>query len=286
MDNKIQVKNTLPPVTLDPSVIESLVINGDLSRLNQAQKVMFYNYRCQQADLDPAAKPFDLLKLNGKEVLYANASATQQLCANRKLSTQITHREKLDDIYVVSARCTGSDGRISENQGAVSIAGLRGDALANAILKATTKAIRRVVLAHCGLGILDETETETIPTAQKVSLNIEQPASTAPSIANLPEDDFTLEEPSIDDSPYKIWVPNLEEPYELCPDMEAYKQAMFELCDKIINNTKLTNEEKDAKLISLRARNDEQITGLPATERIQFIAKFAAIRTANETKKQ
>ena len=35
MDNKIQVKNTLPPVTLDPSVIESLVINGDLSRLNQ-----------------------------------------------------------------------------------------------------------------------------------------------------------------------------------------------------------------------------------------------------------
>ena len=140
------------------------------------------------------------------------------------------------------------------NQGAVSIAGLRGDALANAILKATTKAIRRVVLAHCGLGILDETETETIPTAQKVSLNIEQPASTAPSIANLPEDDFTLEEPSIDDSPYKIWVPNLEEPYELCPDMEAYKQAMFELCDKIINNTKLTNEEKDAKLISLRAR--------------------------------
>lgn len=279
MDNKIQVKNTLPPVALDPSVIESLVINGDLSKLNQQQKVMFYNYRCQQADLDPAAKPFDLLRLNGKEVLYANASATQQLCSNRKLSTQITHREKLDDIYVVSARCTGADGRISENQGAVSISGLKGDALANAILKATTKAIRRVVLAHCGLGMLDETETETIPNAQKVQ--IQEPVS----IADLKDDDLVVDT-SFEDAPYRIWVPNLDEPYELCPDLASFKQAMFDLCDKIINNTKLTLEEKDAKLHALHTRNSEQVAGLPATERIQFIAKFATIRSANETKKQ
>jgi hypothetical protein len=93
---------------LDPAVIESIVIKGDLSqRLKPAQKVAYYNYRCQQAGLDPAAKPFDLLKLNGKEVLYANAQCTQQLCAIHKLSTQVTHREKMDDIYLVSVELQG-----------------------------------------------------------------------------------------------------------------------------------------------------------------------------------
>jgi recombination DNA repair RAD52 pathway protein len=56
--------------------------------------------------------------------------------------------KKMDDIYLVSVRVTGADGRLSENQGAVAIAHLKGDALANAVLKATTKAIRRAVLSH------------------------------------------------------------------------------------------------------------------------------------------
>jgi hypothetical protein len=133
---------------LDPAVIESIVIKGDLSGLNQTQKVAYYNFRCQQAGLDPAAKPFDLLTLNGKQVLYANASCTQQLCAIHKLSTQVVHRERMDDIYIVSVRVTGADGRVSENQGAVAIGHLKADALANAVLKATTKAIRRAVLSH------------------------------------------------------------------------------------------------------------------------------------------
>ena len=88
-------------VTLDPEVITSLVINGDLKGLNNEQRIAYYNYRCQQAGLDPAAKPFDLLTLNGKQILYANASCTQQLCQTRKLSVQITGREKVDDIYEI-----------------------------------------------------------------------------------------------------------------------------------------------------------------------------------------
>jgi hypothetical protein len=159
-----------PRQVLDPQIQESIVLRGDLSGLNEAQKKEYYLFRCKQVGLDPAAKPFDLLKLNGKEILYANAGATQQLCAIHKLSTQITHRERIDDIYVVSVRVTAADGRVSENQGAVSVGNARGDALANAILKSTTKAIRRAVLAHCGLGMMDETEVETIPGARTVPL--------------------------------------------------------------------------------------------------------------------
>jgi hypothetical protein len=174
---------------LDPAVIESIVIKGDLSGLNQTQKVAYYNFRCQQAGLDPAAKPFDLLTLNGKQVLYANASCTQQLCAIHKLSTQVVHRERMDDIYIVSVRVTGADGRVSENQGAVAIGHLKADALANAVLKATTKAIRRAVLSHCGLGMLDETEVETIPEPewnQWFKFQQKPPRHLAKSLQSLP----------------------------------------------------------------------------------------------------
>ena len=106
---------------IDPQIIESIVTKGDLSGLNQVQKVQYYNYRCKQIGLDPSAKPFDLLNLSGKQVLYANAGATQQLCNIHRLSTQITGKERVDDIYIVSVRVTGADGRVSENQGAVSI---------------------------------------------------------------------------------------------------------------------------------------------------------------------
>jgi len=42
-------------VKLDENIIASLVTTGDLSRLTAAEKVSYYNYRCSQAGLDPAA---------------------------------------------------------------------------------------------------------------------------------------------------------------------------------------------------------------------------------------
>jgi hypothetical protein len=122
-------------------------------------------------------------------VLYANASCTQQLCAIHKLSTQVVHRERMDDIYIVSVRVTGADGRVSENQGAVAIGHLKADALANAVLKATTKAIRRAVLSHVGLGMLDETEVETIPEPewnQWFKFQQKPPRHLAKSLQSLP----------------------------------------------------------------------------------------------------
>lgn len=222
-------------ITIDPAIIESIVTKGDLSGLNQVQKVQYYNYRCKQIGLDPSAKPFDLLNLSGKQVLYANAGATQQLCNIHRLSTQITSKERVDDIYVVSVRVTGADGRSSENQGAVHIGGLRGDALANAILKCTTKAIRRSVLAHCGLGMLDETEVETIPEARKESIVI--PTDSPPVV--------TLEEPAGD---WPMMVPGSEEPYSFHPDADAWVDGFLTMIDKIMDSKKSTNEDKMFKI--------------------------------------
>jgi hypothetical protein len=154
---------------LTAAVVESLVLNADLSKLTPAQKVEYVRYRCSALGLDPAAKPFELLNLSGKQVLYATAACTQQLCESRKLSVALVGHEMVSDVIVVTAKVSDKE-RSTENVGAVSVGAIKGDALANALMKARTKAIRRTVLAHCGLGMLDETETETIPNAVKVEI--------------------------------------------------------------------------------------------------------------------
>ena len=229
---------------IDPAIIESIVTKGDLSGLNQVQKVQYYNYRCKQIGLDPSAKPFDLLNLSGKQVLYANAGATQQLCNIHRLSTQITGKERVDDIYIVSVRVTGADGRVSENQGAVSIGGLKGDGLANAVLKATTKAIRRSVLAHCGLGMLDETEIETIPDARKESIVIPTDTPVA-TITQAPESDWPM------------FVPGSDEPYSYHKDADDWVDAFLTMVDKIGAGKKTSASDKSYKLAEFEKANQK-----------------------------
>jgi hypothetical protein len=82
------------------------------------------------------------------------------------ISIKITNRQHVGDIYTVTAQARDREGREDEAMGAVALGKLAGDQLANALLKCETKAKRRVTLSICGLGMLDETETEAIPGAR------------------------------------------------------------------------------------------------------------------------
>ena len=123
--------------------------------------------------LDPYTKPFDLLRLNGREVLYCTRSGTQQLNKLHKVSHLITSRDTNVDagVYIVTSKASLPDGRCTESLGAVNIAGLKGEAYANAIMKAETKAKRRATLDLLGLGVLDESEADSIPNASKVTIS-------------------------------------------------------------------------------------------------------------------
>jgi len=266
---------------LDPKIQDSIVLRGDLSGLNETQKRDYYLYRCRQVGLDPAAKPFDLLTLNGKQILYANAGATQQLCAIHKLSTQITHRERVDGIYIVSVRCTGADGRVSENQGAVDVSSLQGERLANAILKATTKAIRRSVLAHCGLGMLDETEVETIPEARRESLVVTQ--DPAPITVETPPDQvYQVPEEGI-----VFMVPGVKEAYDKLPNDEEWVAAYLAMIDRIATSKKFNMEEKLEKIAALRDANSFIIEMIEAEKKVlaELMAngERAAVKTIETT---
>jgi len=148
------------------SAIENALIKGDLSLLKPEERLSYVKRVCDSVGLNMLTRPFEYITLNGKLVLYATRSATDQLRGVHKVSIKITSREKFDDIYVVTAQATNAEGRFDESTGAVNVSGLKGDALANAYLKAETKAKRRVTLSLCGLGLLDESEVETIPDAK------------------------------------------------------------------------------------------------------------------------
>lgn len=163
--------------TINSEILSSLILKGDISGLNSTQRVQYVTNLCQRIGLDPLTQPFKILKLQGKETLYADKGCAQQLCKVYGISTEITKTEKIENIYVVSVRASGKDGKFTDEIGAVTIGESKGDVLANALMKAVTKAKRRAVLAYCGLGMLDETEIETIPKA--VTIDVPNPEEEA-----------------------------------------------------------------------------------------------------------
>lgn len=160
--------------TLNPEILSSLIIKGDISGLDSKQRVQYVMNLCQRLGLDPLTQPFKILKLQGKEILYADKGATQQLCKIYGISTEITKKEKIENVYVVTVRASNKEGRFTDDDGAVTInKETQGDVLANALMKAVTKAKRRAVLAFCGLGMLDETEISTIPGAKTEVIDLQ-----------------------------------------------------------------------------------------------------------------
>lgn len=150
----------------EDDVVAQLILAGDLSKLNATDRVAYYRGYCERIGLDPFTKPFDILRLNGKEILYLTRSGAQQLNKLHGVSHQITAREVIaGEVYQVTARATLPDGRHTESIGAVSVAGMKGENYCNAIMKAETKAKRRSTLDLLGLGILSEEEAVGMPGA-------------------------------------------------------------------------------------------------------------------------
>jgi hypothetical protein len=143
-------------------IIASLVMNGDISKLSAQQRVHYYKQFCEKLGLDPLLQPFRILRLHGREILYCDRGGAQQLNKLHKLSHEIKARENVNNCYVVTAQASTPDGRKTESIGAVPVSNLSGENLCNAMMKAETKAKRRATLDLLGLGILDETEVETM----------------------------------------------------------------------------------------------------------------------------
>lgn len=155
----------------DFEAMQRLLLRGDISKMTFEQKLNYYNLLCKSLGLNPLTRPFEFIVLSGKEVLYAKKDCTDQLRNNRNISVNsLTHEHKEAlGIYVVTAVGVLPSGRTDTGTGAVNVSKLTGDALCNAIMKAETKAKRRMTLSICGLGLLDESELDTVRGAKPIA---------------------------------------------------------------------------------------------------------------------
>lgn len=174
------------------AILEKVVVGGDLIQLTSAERLLYYQRTCESLGLNPLTRPFEYITLNQKLTLYARRDATDQIRKAHSVNVTILARELVDGVYVVTAKATMPDGRTDESIGAVPLCREDGDwktsesgkryfkgngrflplspeDRANAIMKAETKAKRRVTLSIVGLGILDETELETVHGAKPVT---------------------------------------------------------------------------------------------------------------------
>jgi len=135
---------------LDASVIEQVIIKGDLANLTPTERVNYYQSVCNSLGLNPLTKPFDYIVLNKKLTLYAKRDAAEQLRKRDNISVNITGREQTNDCYIVTAKARTPEGREDESTGVVNVANLKGDALANAMMKAECVPLDSEILTKDG----------------------------------------------------------------------------------------------------------------------------------------
>jgi hypothetical protein len=175
-------------VTMDNTpAISEYFRSGNVAQLNDKEKDIVLAKLCGRYGLDPILRPFDLLNLGGKAVFYMNASALNQLAAQKDLSRRITELKIDEEKMVAKCVCEVSapaSGRTESATAWLSIGGYKrldpkapptrvlfeGEDLCNALMKVEAKAKRRATMAFFGTPDYDPEARDT--PAQVV---IEQP---------------------------------------------------------------------------------------------------------------
>ena len=173
-----------PPEQSALAQIETILVKGDLSKATDEQRLNYYRELCKSIGLNPLTSPFEYIVLNGKLRLYAKRDAADQLRKLNGISIKIISQEEHNGLFTIHVHATDKTGREDEDLGVVAMGPMvKGEARANLILKAITKAKRRVTLSISGLGFLDETEVEDIPDSAK-----REPPQPAPNVmVGLPD---------------------------------------------------------------------------------------------------
>jgi hypothetical protein len=143
--------------------MERVIITGDLAKLTPEERVTYYMRVCESLGLNPLTKPFDYIVLNNKLTLYPNKDCAAQLRSIQSVSVDDIDIQVVGEAYVVKVKGHNREGRQDADMGYVSIVGMRGNDIGNAMKKAVTQGKRRLTLSLVGLGWLDETEIEQIP---------------------------------------------------------------------------------------------------------------------------
>lgn len=150
----------------------AFMTSGDLSRMPKAVKDQFITSLAVKIGVPPYPPPFMFATdKRGKETLVPTKHLAQALRDKCGISTEITYQGPLvmgnevdTSIYVVRIKGTLPNGRYAEDMGTGCFVGdtIAGRGKADEILKTVTKACNRVTYNLLGLGLLDETELDSM----------------------------------------------------------------------------------------------------------------------------
>lgn len=190
MDSQIEITN---------EQLDSLLMTGDITQIPVAVRPRYLWRLAEKLGLNPLTRPFDFIKTaDGKVVVYANRTASDQIRKNEEITTEVVYAGHLllghwmelfspsppprdPSVYQVIVKVSSkkTPDRTEFATGCVGIDGLMNEAKANAVMKCWTKATRRGTLSYAGLGFPDESETDSF--AARESSTPGQPIRVVPS---------------------------------------------------------------------------------------------------------
>lgn len=204
-DNQIALPNDISPGAA------LAALTGNIERLSDTDKAKWLVNLCKSVGLNPMSCPFDIINFKGVTKVYANKGCAEQLRQINGINLEVVSEEIKHGSYVVRIKAKNAQGRIDENIGAVPWDDKWGGEIKSlAMMKAHTKAARRVTLSICGLGMMDESEIEDMKRAKSTLPDPEESASAKADILNR-----QLEAPKsevVQEQPAKVEVLSPEKP--------------------------------------------------------------------------
>lgn len=156
------------PIELSPEqraaaaeAVDALVVHNDLSKLSPLQRVSYHAMICARHHLDPYAKPFDFLMLDGKLTMYPNKRCAEMLRYNHQISVKKVREERVGDLWCVEVEGRRPSGQVDfatkyvplytvDRDGSKRT--LAGNKLSDAMAKCETGAKRRLTFSMVALG--------------------------------------------------------------------------------------------------------------------------------------
>jgi hypothetical protein len=156
---------TTAPNDAEWRVIEGVVVGGNLAPLTPEQRVRYLKRVCENLRLNWETNPFIYLPgEGGKLQLFPTKDCAAQLRRRDTVSIEVTGRTYLPEqgVYMVEVVATTPDGRKDSAIGCVGVKGMSHENLANQMMRAETKAKRRVTMSLCGLGLDGDDDAQII----------------------------------------------------------------------------------------------------------------------------
>jgi hypothetical protein len=113
--------------------------------------------------------------------------------------------------------------------------------------------------------MMDESEAETIPGAERAPLDI------TPPVELVGFEDDALDCP--------LWLPGGEQPYALLHNIKEWQQAYEKLVERIQGSKQYDDITKLEKVVALREVNKEMLDKLPMGQSAKLKAQVSRMKT-------